>query len=95
MTVMTENQLRDYLQKLITEKGKNLDQCINIPEAANHIGFTYSVLIDWIVAAPVEVRQKVQYDLTMIDFKNGDVFHCLHFLAGCVAKHLNKQMGMN
>ena len=69
--------MKKYLTALITEKGVDLDDCIGIK---GHIGFTWRMLIDRIENAP-ECHKKIRVNLVMIDFKNGDVFHFLKYLA--------------
>jgi hypothetical protein len=76
--------MRTYLKNLITEKGKELDQEI---ELEGHIGLTYEMLIDFIVQMP-EYHDQIRKTLVMIDFKNGDVFHYLNFLAEGMVKSM-------
>jgi len=71
-----------YLTNLITEKGTDLDTCISLE---GHMGLTYQMLIDYIEGA-VEYHTQIRNTLVQIDFKNGDVFHYLDYLAaGMVA----------
>lgn len=72
--------MRTYLTNLITEKGVDLDTEIKID---GHIGFTYQILIDCIEDVP-QFHDEIKTKLVQIDFKNGDVFHYLDFLAKCV-----------
>lgn len=69
--------MKKYLIDLITEKGKSIDDVIEIE---GHIGVTYEMLIDYIASAR-EYHQQIKNTLVQIDFKNGDVFHYLDFLA--------------
>jgi len=69
--------MRTYLTNLITEKGIDPDTEIKIDE---HIGLTYGWLIDYIESA-TDYHKQIRNTLVQIDFKNGDVFHYLDFLA--------------
>ena len=66
-----------YLQNLITEKGVDLEDDMNID---GHIGLTYQMLIDFIAGAKQHHKQ-IRSMLVKIDFANGDVFHYLRHLA--------------
>lgn len=69
--------MKKYLTDLITEKGREVSDEIKID---GHFGITYEMLIDYIVEAR-DYHAQIKNTLTMIDFKNGDVFHYLQFLA--------------
>ena len=69
--------MKRYLTRLIEEKGRDLDDEINLD---GHIGLTYRMLVDYIHEAKT-YHKKIKWTLVMIDFKNGDVFHYLDFLA--------------
>ncbi len=69
--------MRRYLENLITEKGRNLDDEIGID---GHIGLTWEMLIDFIAAAKAE-HKRIRSMLVKIDFCNGDVFDYLRHLA--------------
>ncbi len=81
-----QQDMKEYLEALITEKGANLDD--NILEG--HIGLDYHSLIEFIERMP-EHHPQIRKTLVMIDFKNGDVFHYLKFLA----EGMVEAMGMN
>lgn len=70
--------MRKYLEALITEKGRELDDAITIP---GHYGLTWEVLIDYIENNATDHHAEIKKMLVMIDFKNGDVFHYLTHLA--------------
>jgi hypothetical protein len=74
--------MRTYLVNLITEKGRDLEDTINLD---GHIGLTYQMLVDFVVDA-TDYHAQIRTTLVKIDFLNGDVFHYLHHLAaGMVA----------
>ena len=74
--------MKDYLTKLIEEKGKSLDDEIALE---GHFSLTYEMLVDFIESAK-EYHKQIRDTLVKIDFKNGDVFHYLnHLAAGMVA----------
>lgn len=75
--------MREYLENLITEKGKALDEDI----LAGHIGLDYAMLIDFIEQAP-QHHKTIRDTLVKIDFQNGDVFHYLKHLAEGMVKAL-------
>ena len=71
-----------YLATLIEEKGRSVDDTINLD---GHFGLTYQILIDFI-QDQTSYHKQIKDTLVMIDFKNGDVFHYLdHLAAGMVA----------
>ena len=76
--------MRNYLNKLITEKGKSLDYEINIE---GHFGLTYQMLVDFICEAK-DYHAQIRKMLVRIDFANGDVFHYLDHLANGMIKSL-------
>ena len=76
--------MRNYLETLITEKGKSLDADLNID---GHIGLTYQMLVDFIVEAK-QYHKQIRATLVKIDFLNGDVFHYLNHLAEGMVKSL-------
>lgn len=76
--------MRAYLTNLITEKGRELDDEIQIE---GHIGLTWEMLIDFICQPELSGHHKAIRDtLVKIDFLNGDVLHYLtHLAKGMVA----------
>ena len=74
--------MRTYLKNLIEEKGVELNDTITKLEDKGHFGVTYKMLVDFIVKKlPKNLKNEIRDKLTYIDFKNGDVFHYLDFLA--------------
>lgn len=75
-------EMRNYLNALIEEKGRSLDDSINLD---GHFGLTWEVLVDFIDANP-DHHEAIRCKLVAIDFHNGDVFHFLtHLAKGMVA----------
>ncbi len=72
-----DETMRTYLQNLITEKGRAIDDDLDID---GHIGLTYEMLIDFIMDCP-EQHRVIRTTLVKIDYCNGDVFHYLRHLA--------------
>ena len=70
--------METYLTNLITEKGIDLDTEIKIK---NNFGFTYKILIEYIITDNKANQKKIRNMLLRIDFNNGDVFHFLNHLA--------------
>jgi hypothetical protein len=69
--------MKKYLTTLLTEKGKNLDDELQID---GHFGLTFKMLFDFIESLP-EYHANIKKMLVQIDFKNGDVFHYFDHLA--------------
>jgi len=69
--------MKKYLTTLIEEKGKSLDDTINLE---GHFGLTYEMLVDFICEAK-QYHHQIRTTLVKIDFMNGDVFHYLNHLA--------------
>lgn len=76
--------MKKYLITLIEEKGKSIDDEIQIE---GHIGLTYEMLIDFIEEQK-QYHKQIKDTLIKIDFKNGDVFHYLNHLANGMVKSL-------
>ena len=79
--------MQDYLERLITEKGRSLDECLLAEKG--HINLTWENLIDFVCQQPKVTKDKIRDTLLTIDFKNGDVFHYLDFLVVGMMKSLN------
>lgn len=83
------NNYTQYLEALITEKGTSMEAEITGLESENYgpvIGLTYQHLVDFIEKCPKDDQRKICNMCRNIDFKNGDVFKYLHFLAGGMVK---------
>ena len=78
------NEMKTYLETLIEEKGHSTEDEINIE---GHVGLTWQMLIDFIQEMP-QYHNDIRTTLVKIDFKNGDVFHYLNFLAVGMVKSL-------
>ncbi len=76
--------MKAYLTTLIEEKGRSTSDEIALD---GHIGLTYEMLIDYIEEAP-QYHVEIKTMIVRIDFKNGDVFHYLDFLAAGMIKAL-------
>jgi hypothetical protein len=76
------SKITTYLTNLITEKGTDLDAEIQLE---GHFGLTYQTLVDYIETA-TEYHSQIRNTLVKIDFKNGDVFHYLDYLAAGMVK---------
>ena len=71
-------QVKKYLVNLIEEKGRDITS--DIEGFEGHINLTYEILIEFLTNLPKDQQQQIRHKLVMIDFKNGDVFHFLHYL---------------
>ena len=78
------NQMKKYLETLITEKGRSLEDEIKID---GHFGLTWQMLVDFIAEAK-DYHNQIKTNLVKIDFLNGDVFHYLNHLANGMIKSL-------
>lgn len=76
--------MKNYLETLITEKGADLEDDINLE---GHYSLTWQMLVDFIEKQP-QFHKEIKQTLVMIDFKNGDVFHYLRHLASGMVKSL-------
>jgi hypothetical protein len=83
--------MRKYLEALITEKGRSIHDDIKGVKSEAYgdtygdiYGLTYDHLIDFIDAQPAQ-HATIRKTLVEIDFKNGDVFHFLTYLANGMA----------
>lgn len=76
--VKNKGDFETYLETLIEEKGHDIDSTIEID---GHYGFTYRMLISSLIDGAEETKAKIKKTLIEIDFKNGDVFHFLKYIA--------------
>jgi hypothetical protein len=74
-----------YLTNLITEKGQDIYAEV---EREGHFGLTWKHLIDFCEQINPKDQSKIIENCTIIDFKNGDVFHFLNFLIDGMIKSL-------
>lgn len=82
--------MRRYLVDLIVEKGRDLDSEIGLD---GHIGLTWEMLVDFICGCDSATQGQIRNMLVRIDFKNGDVFHYLAFLANGMVESLGMVAG--
>ncbi len=85
----TEVNITEYLETLISEKGRDIDGNLNIEG-----NITYRHLVDFINdVARDEDKRQIKANLVRIDFANGNVFHYLdHLVTGMIkAKKLDNQ----
>ena len=75
--------MNTYLTNLIEEKGKSLETPVEIE---GHFGMTLANVVEFICSLPLEVQKDCRNKLVYIDFKNGDVFHFLDYIANGMAK---------
>jgi hypothetical protein len=74
--------INTYITTLIEEKGHSVDEEIVLE---GNYGFTWAMLIEVITNNFQENHKQIVYTLIEIDFKNGDIFHFLTYLAKGVA----------
>ena len=75
--------MKTYLVNLIEEKGKSLDTPVVIE---GHFGMTLENVVEFICSLEPNVQKDCRNKLVEIDFKNGDVFHFLQYIADGMAK---------
>ena len=75
--------MKTYLTNLIEEKGKELDTPIKIE---GHFGMTLENVVEFICSLSEKDQKECRNKLVYIDFKNGDVFHFLQYIAEGMAK---------
>ncbi|MBD80205.1 MAG: hypothetical protein CL840_14925 [Crocinitomicaceae bacterium] len=82
-----KQSISQYLEALITEKGRDIDADLNKP---GHIGLTYRNLIEFIENEAAEHDQAtIRKNLVAMDFANADVFHFLDHLVDGMIKAQN------
>jgi len=78
--------ISNYLDKLIAEKGLDLEQIIEIEGESGTNWIPLVFVIDAIKAASKGEQDQIRNTLVQIDFKNGDVMHFFTHLAGAIAR---------
>lgn len=73
--------MKDYLYKLLEEKGIDLDETFSITANGNLNIFEYGAIIDTILCTTIKEQQCIRNMLIKIDFHNGDIKHYLRHLA--------------
>lgn len=84
VAVNTESDFYHFTKTMIEEKGRELDDEISLP---GHFGYTYGMLLKSLDSMP-EYRNQIKSNLSKIDFKNGNIFHFLDYLARGVTGEL-------
>lgn len=84
---MAQKSITVYLKNLIEEKGRSVDDSVIID---GHFGITWQHLIDFVDQMPQDITDPIRYNLIEIDFKNGNVFDYLQYLAESMAKTKEK-----
>lgn len=78
--------MKTYLQNLITEKGRDMEDTIDLD---GHVGLTWEMLVDFICQPELAgYHKQIRSTLVAIDFKAGDVFHYLTHLAEGMVKSI-------
>ena len=75
--------MNQYLVNLIEEKGKSLETPVVIE---GHFGMTLANIVEFICSLSDKDQKECRNKLVYIDFKNGDVFHFLQYIAEGMAK---------
>ena len=77
--------MRKYLETLITEKGRDLEDILEVegPSGTNYMPL--AVLVEAIDHAPTREQQAIRKQLVYIDFHNGDVFDYFRHIAQAIA----------
>jgi len=73
--------MKDYLYKLLEEKGIELEETFDIEANGNLNIFQYGVIVEAILSTSIKEQQSIRNMLIRIDFKNGDIKHYLRHLA--------------
>lgn len=77
--------MKKYLETLITEKGRELDDIIEVEGPSGLNVMPLAVLVDAIAAAPASEQRAIKTMIVKIDFRNGDVFDYFKHLAKAIA----------
>ncbi len=78
--------MRTYINRLVTEKGLNLEQVIEVEGASGMNFIPLGVVIEHIHICNDSEFKQIRNTLTKIDFLNGDVMHFFTYLAKAIAK---------
>jgi hypothetical protein len=84
--MLKNNAFSIWLQVFIEEKGIDLEDSFEVDVNGETNFFTYEVVTEAILSAPINEQAKIKNMLVEIDFKNGDVKHYLRFLGECMVK---------
>lgn len=75
--------MQTHLEKMLEEKGIDLEQDLNIE---GQINLTVATVLEFIYNCPAEIQKKIVRTFVQIDFANGDVMHYIKYIANGMAK---------
>lgn len=87
--------MKNYLNTLISEKGINLHQEFEFTVNGETNFVPLEVIIEFIDSMPKEYQTKIKSQLVMIDFKNGDIMHCIKYYGEMMCQMRSDRMNLN
>lgn len=93
---MSNVTLAVYIEKLVTEKGRDFNAPLAQFEKVGHHDLSYATLAEFSASMPVSIQEDIRKNLTNLDFHNADIFDYLdHLLNGMiVATGMNQYGGL-
>jgi len=78
--------MRKYINTLVSEKGLDLEQVIEVQGESGTNFIPLGVVVEHIDICNESEYQQIKTTLAKIDFHNGDVMHFFTYLAQAIAK---------
>lgn len=82
----TNNKMKNYLNKLIDEKGLDKEIIIEVEGDSGTNFIPLGVVVEHIIKMPNFIKRKIKLTLIKVDFLNGDVMDYFTYLAKGIAK---------
>ena len=86
MLIKTNNKMKNYLNKLIDEKGLDKEIIIEVEGESGTNFIPLGEVCEHISKMPNFIKRKIKLTLIKVDFLNGDVMDYFTFLAKGIAK---------
>ena len=77
----TNNKMKNYLNKLIDEKGLDKEIIIEVEGDSGTNFIPLGVVVEHIIKMPTFIKRKIKLTLIRVDFLNGDVMDYFTYLA--------------
>lgn len=77
--------MKTYLETLISEKGRDLEELLEVEGPSGLNIMPLAVVVDAIAQAPASEQAAIKTMIVKIDFVNGDVFGYFRHLAQAIA----------
>ena len=87
--------MKNYLNTLISEKGINSYTEFEFTVNGETNFVPLAVIVEFIDSMPKEYQNKIKSQLVAIDFKNGDILHCIKYYGEMMCQMRSDRLNLN